>query len=167
MLRAGRPWFDSKKCRMPLLATLNTCSSPTQSRTRRVPDRSGKLAAHRRPYMFALWARGANLYWMFTRHRNNLQYDARKLNLPHATEFLRKLSAVWARTLKRTPALSQTENFKITSVLRGSKLLTWSGASMSRAVSARLPRKTLFWISKSQILIILGLIFMSEHTADF
>ena len=86
--------------------------SPKHSRTRWVPDRSMKLAAHRRPYFFTFWARGANLYWMFTRHWNKLQYGAGKLSLPHATEFLRKLSAVWARVLKRTPALSQTEKNK-------------------------------------------------------
>ena len=75
--------------------------SPTHTRTRRVPDRSGKQAAHRRPYLLSFWARGANLYWMFTRHWNNLQYDASKLSLPYATEFLRKLYAVGARVLKR------------------------------------------------------------------
>jgi len=66
-----------------------------------------KLAAHRRPYLLSFWARGANLYWIFTRHWHNLQYDAGKLSLPHATGFLRKLSAGWARALKRTPALSR------------------------------------------------------------
>jgi hypothetical protein len=75
--------------------------SPPHSRTRWVPDRGVKLAAHSRPYLLAFWAWSANLYWMFTRHCNNLQYDANKLSPPHATEFLRKLSSVWAHALKR------------------------------------------------------------------
>jgi len=55
---------------------------------------------------------------------------------------------------------------KIISVLMGSKLLTWLGASMSRSVSARLPRNTLFWISKSRMLIIFGLSLYTKLHLD-
>jgi hypothetical protein len=33
------------------------------------------------------------------RHWNNRKYGAIKLSFPHAKEFLRKLSAIWARAL--------------------------------------------------------------------
>jgi hypothetical protein len=46
----------------------------------------------------ALW--GANLLGVLRRHCSNLRYGSSKLRFAHAKEFLRKLSAVWARTVK-------------------------------------------------------------------
>jgi hypothetical protein len=49
---------------------------------------------------FQVTARGANLYGALRHNCNNRKYDASKLRIPHTTDFLRKLSAIWARALK-------------------------------------------------------------------
>ena len=74
-------------------------------------------------------ARCVNLWETLRRHWNNRKYGASKFRCPHAKEFFRKLSAIWATPSKifASPGLSRK------SVLRDAKLLACPGRHMSRA----------------------------------
>jgi hypothetical protein len=64
---------------------------------------------------WASWtaAQGANLKGELKRHWNKRKYGASKLRFPHAKEFLQKLSAIWAHTLKNvSQPSSKLKQFK-------------------------------------------------------
>ena len=73
-------------------------------------------------------ARGANLQGTPRRHWNNRKYGGSKLKLPHAKEFLRKLFAFSAHTLKNfaSPVIGRKylKNFGF----KGSQIIDLPGA---------------------------------------
>lgn len=77
--------------------------------------------------------RGANFKGSLRRQWNNRKCGAGKVRLPHAKEFLRKISKIWARDLKTfaSPALDRKSLKSMVEEVQN--YLPARGAYMSRA----------------------------------